>query len=666
MSNTITGTPLDDLLRGTESNDYIDGGAGNDTLYGFNGDDTIYGGSGDDILHGSLGKTLLVGGIGNDTYFINSAETRVSDFSGIEAVYVSASFTKLSSHLNDQKVQLINGAISLPYWIDALLPDEAAGLYFRHLLGNSQTFYFAFPSALPSYDRSQSNADGFEPFNPTQIERTKAALNYISTVINLQFIQTDNPSQSNTISFANNSQEKSAAYAMYPSTSYLGSDVFLNKNISGNTRILDGNYASLTLIHEIGHALGLKHPFRTGGIDDHPDEPPYLDSLEDNTTWTVMSYTTYPAQYQFSFSPFDIAALQYLYGPSPQSRALTDTYFVNDLGPNFIWDGGGIDVIDAGVVDQPVTIYLTPGYWGWIGANKGERISDPGQITVNFGTIIENLYGSNFADHLIGNSAGNLLYGRGGNDLLDGLTGTDTVRYDGLRQDYQVKVTRDGQVLITDQRAFTQVVGAYQGDGADILNSIELIQFADQLPVSIMRVLPAAQLDTLGYAGKIQSYFLTTLGRAANASELQSFQALLSAHSGNVWKSDSSVRTDGNSLVSYLASHLDFASLTTNKSNAVLVSEMYSRMTGTKISDFLLDYYKSQLDVGGIKLRGLANAFLNDLSLMPRVDDTLSQPNGWSVNFFDQLSPVDFIGYLTRLELVGVEVTNLDLTGNLG
>ncbi len=666
MSNDILGTPSDDLLYGTTSDDYMDGGAGNDTLYGVSGDDTIYGGSGDDVLHGSSDKSLLVGGFGNDTYYINSPETRISDYSGTNTINIAASFTKLSSYQAAQNVSYINDAVALPYWIDALLPDEAAGHYFRHLLNNNPTFYFAFPNSLTSYDRSSDNANGFEPFNETQIERTKAALNYISTVINLRFVQTENPAQTNTLSFANNSQDESAAYAMYPSSSYRGSDVFLNKNVAANARILDGNYASLTLIHEIGHALGLKHPFKTGGIDDHPDEPPYLDAVEDSTTWTVMSYTTYPAQYQLSFSPLDIAALQYLYGPNPQARALSDTYFVSSLSPNFIWDGAGEDTIEARSLDQPMTLYLTPGYWGWVGPTKGARITDPGQITINFGTQIERAFGTSYADTIIGNDIGNLLYGRGGNDRLDGLEGTDTAKFDGDRVDYQIKVSRDGSVIVSDQRMFTQVVGAYQGDGVDTLINMELLQFGNESAISVMRALPPAMLDSDGYEGKIQAYFVTTLGRAASHSELESFQALLTKHSGNVWKADSAIRSDGNSLVSYLALHPDLIQLTANKTHDALVSEMYARMTGSDIDNALLTYYVKQLDLGGIKFRGLANAFLNDMALMPRIDDTLAQPSGWTVNFFDQLRPGDFIGYLENLELVGVEVLNLGSDGNFG
>jgi hypothetical protein len=285
---------------------------------------------------------------------------------------------------------------------------------------------------------------------------------------------------------------------------------------------------------------------------------------------------------------------------------------------------------------------------------------------VNFGTTIERAFATNFADAIYGNSADNLLYGRSGNDFLDGLDGHDTARYDSVHQDYLIRVARDGLVTISDQRMFTQVVGAYQGDGVDSLRNIESLQFADQPAVALMRLLPLARLDSDGYEAKIQAYFITTLGRSANNIELQSFQILLQKHSGNVWKADAALRSDGHSLVSYLASLPDFTQLITNKNYEDLVSEMYNRMTGAEIEETLLGYYSKQLDLGGIKLRGLANAFLNDLSLMPRIDNTLSQPNGWTVNFFDQLRPEDFIGYLENLELVGVDVINLDAGGNFG
>ena len=87
--------------------------------------------------------------------------------------------------------------------------------------------------------------------------------------------------------------------------------------------------------------------------------------VEGSTTWTVMSYTDSPSEYYLRYSPLDIAALQYLYGPSKSARTGNDKYTVSSSSANFIWDGAGTDLIDASAANQAATIYLTPGYWGY-------------------------------------------------------------------------------------------------------------------------------------------------------------------------------------------------------------------------------------------------------------------------------------------------------------
>lgn len=65
----------------------------------------------------------------------------------------------------------------------------------------------------------------------------------------------------------------------------------------------------LAITHEIGHALGLKHPGAYGS----DDVGPYLSSAEDTTSYTVMSYHQ-TGEDRLALGPYDIAALQYLYG----------------------------------------------------------------------------------------------------------------------------------------------------------------------------------------------------------------------------------------------------------------------------------------------------------------------------------------------------------------
>jgi Ca2+-binding RTX toxin-like protein len=482
------GDDNDNLSGGADGDDTLDGGAGDDDIWGDigsdilnggTGNDTLYGEAGSDVLNGGAGIDKLYGGEGNDTFYINDLFDYINDTGGSDTAYVSINFAKIPSSI--EKVTYSEGALALPYWIDALVDDYGSGSDFQQLLGASKTWYYAFPSALPSYDTNSTNAIEWSPFTSTQIARTKIALNLLEPYFDFKFVESIDPSALNTLSFANNKQTDSAAYAKLPSKYLFGSDVFLN-NDGTNTTLADGSYSALTLIHEIGHALGLKHPF--AGTD---NVAPYLPTAEDKTLWTVVSYTHSPAEYTLDIRPLDVAALQYIYGPSKTSRVGNDTYKISQSNSNFIWDGAGVDTLDASDLSLGATVYLNPGYWGHIGAIQSSTITSSGQITVNFGSVIENLTGSSYEDKLFGNDIENVISGGAGSDVIDGLAGNDTINGGsgddqidgGAGLDIAQFSGKRANYLISNTAGSYQVTDTVGSDGTDRLLNIEQLVFTD-------------------------------------------------------------------------------------------------------------------------------------------------------------------------------------------
>jgi Ca2+-binding RTX toxin-like protein len=177
-------------LHGGNGNDFMVGGVDGDVLYGDDGNDQLYGRNGNDILSGGLGADYMNGGAGDDTYYVSDLHDVVEDSEGTDTAYVATSFVKLPSSI--EKVVYTDGALPLPYWIDALLPDDAAGKAFETLLGSSHTYLYTFPSELPSYDTNYSHGLGFRGFTNVQMARAESALSYVSSVIDVHFQKTHN------------------------------------------------------------------------------------------------------------------------------------------------------------------------------------------------------------------------------------------------------------------------------------------------------------------------------------------------------------------------------------------------------------------------------------------------------------------------------------------
>ncbi|MFT3975296.1 MAG: M10 family metallopeptidase [Amaricoccus sp.] len=221
-----------------------------------------------------------------------------------------------------------------------------------------------------------------------------------------------------------------------------------------------GNYDYVTVLHELGHALGLKHSHEAGSFG---AVPLALDSPE----FTVMTYRAWagaPAtSYRFgawdapqTYMMLDIAALQEMYGANYTVNAGATIYrwtpgsgrtLVNGsvgLDPGgdrifaTIWDGGGRDTYDLSAYATGVKVNLAPGAASVFstgqladlggGPNAGHARGNIFNALLHDGdarSLIENATGGAGSDVLTGNAAGNVLIGNAGNDRLAGGAGND-------------------------------------------------------------------------------------------------------------------------------------------------------------------------------------------------------------------------------------------------
>jgi serralysin len=227
--------------------------------------------------------------------------------------------------------------------------------------------------------------------------------------------------------------------------------------------VQQGGFIFPTLIHELGHGMGMAHPHDNGGhssvmrgggggtagigggLGDFDLSQQIFTVMSYNDGWQTSPYGT-PRDGgltgtevdQFGWigtlSPLDIAVIQDKYGVNEDTSKGDDLYTIKDFnGPgNYyaaIWDAGGTDEIryegaaDATIDLRAATLQYEEGGGGRVSFAYGIH----GGFTIANAVVIENATGGAGNDTLTGNDAANRLVGNAGTDALDGGAGDDVL-----------------------------------------------------------------------------------------------------------------------------------------------------------------------------------------------------------------------------------------------
>ncbi|MDB2513441.1 flagellin [Alphaproteobacteria bacterium] len=339
-----------------------------------------------------------------------------------------------------------------------------------------------------------------------------------------------------------------AAFAYAPGNYAVNGDIWFETediDITGNDFSTDGigsgGFNYFAALHEIGHAVGLSHPFDAG--DDQSNGDDALPLSKDSMRNTVMTYvqldknfvmqfdgggSSAPSYRIYASTPmmYDVEIMEQFYGADDDDTTTNNTYSFAASPETLqtIVDAGGTDTIDASLQTRENVIDLNAGAFSSIGIySEADQVSDwastlgvstaavqsyvdsldasasaansyysaysrtalyTGEYNVGIAhnAVIENATGGSANDTITGNASDNVIDGGAGDDLIEGNGGDDTI--DGGAGTEDVAVFNDAYANYTITESGGTYTVAHNGgagaDGTDTITNVEFLEFTDQ------------------------------------------------------------------------------------------------------------------------------------------------------------------------------------------